>query len=179
MFALFARAQVARSTRYSRVLAVALVVPLALHAQADASRASAQNPVHFTLKTLDGDTVRVGTGAGTTLVAVFATWCVPCRDEVPALNMLQREFRNRVRVIGVTVDEGNDQHIQGWLKNYDARYPVARSSATNAAKEFGVHGVPAVFLVDGDGKITWENDGALLAVLPILRARLKELPERP
>lgn len=135
-------------------------------------------PIRFWVPALAGDTVKVGVGAPTTLVAVFATWCRPCRDEVPALNMLQREFGTRIRVVGLNMDQGSSKQVQAWLKQYGAQYPVARD-ANGAARMLGVLGVPAVYLVNGTGHVEWKHGGAMLSSLPALRAKLKQLPETP
>ena len=161
-----------------RAIVASVLAPVALSAQTGASGANADSaPVHFALKTLAGDSVRVGAGSPTTLVAVFATWCVPCRDEVPALNMLQRDFGARVRVVAISADEGSDEHLTGWLKQYGAKYPVARN-VENTASTLGASGVPVVFLVNDAGHVAWMHSGTLLSSLPELRAKLKALPLR-
>jgi thiol-disulfide isomerase/thioredoxin len=172
-----------------RVAVVAsLLSPVALSAQAggdaggdtgafaESANSARHEPVHLALKTMTGDSVRIGVGEPTTLVAVFATWCRPCQDEVPALNMLQRDFGRRVRVVALNVEDGSDQHVQGWLKEYGARYPVVRNR-NGAVESLGVAGIPAIFLVNSAGQVEWQQVGAMLSSLPALRARLRRLPE--
>ncbi len=162
---------------------VALLAPTAGHAQvrtdsgAPDGAPNSAGPIHATVKTLAGDSVQLGMGAPMTLVAVFATWCRPCRDEVPVLNMLQRDFASKVRVVALSADEGSDAHVRQWLKQYGAAYPVARDPYGVVAKSLHSAGVPALFLVNGSGHAEWSRTGAMLSSLPELRKRLAGLPE--
>lgn len=136
-------------------------------------------PIHLAVPSITGkDTVRFGRGEPMTLVAVFATWCAPCRDEVPMLNMLQRDFGDRVRVVGLDMDVANGPYVAAWLRKYGAQYPVFRND-DGAARVLGVRGVPVLYLVNGTGHIEWTRSGALLSSMPELRARLKLLPRLP
>lgn len=147
-----------------------------VHAQETAKGAPLGVPFAVSVHTLSGDSVRIGVGSPTTIVAVFATWCRPCRDEVPALNMLQRDFASRgVRVVALSMDEGSSTHLSEWLKHYGAKYPVTRDSV-GLAHKLGVTSIPAVYVVNNAGQIDWMLHGALLSSLPELRARLKQLP---
>ena len=173
--------------KFLRAAVTSLLVlsPLALHAQAGQDSSARDvtthsllyGPIHASMRTFAGDTVTVGRGAPMTLVAVFATWCRPCRDEVPMINMLQRDFASKVRVVALSMDEGNEAHIQQWLKQYGATYPVARDASGALARSLRAMGVPAVFLVNSSGHAEWSRTGAMMSSLPELRARLKQLPE--
>lgn len=167
------------AVRYAAVAisAATMLMPLTSHTQEITKGAPVGAPFVATVHTLGGDSVTIGRGAPTTLVAVFATWCIPCRDEVPALNMLQRDFASRdVRVVALSMDAGSNQHLSEWLKHYGAKYPVTRDSV-GLARKLGVTSVPAVYLVNQQGLVDWTFHGALLSSLPELRARLKQLPE--
>ena len=173
--------QFPESMKYQLLIA-SLLFPLALNAQTDSSARQAPvdllaGPIHTTVKTLAGDSVRLGIGAPMTLVAVFATWCRPCQDEVPILNMLHRDFASKVRVIGLDLDEGGDAHVEQWLKKYGAKYPVARDNYKVVSKSLHASGVPALFLVNGSGHFEWSRNGAMLSSLPELRKRLNQLPD--
>lgn len=158
------------------MFAATLLMPVITYAQHNTKGAPGGAPFVAFVHTLAGDSVKIGLGAPTTIVAVFATWCIPCRDEVPALNMLQRDFASRdVRVVALSMDEGTNQHLSAWLKHYGAKYPVTRDSV-GLARKLGVTSVPAVYLVNADGRVDWMLHGALLSSLPELRARLKQLP---
>jgi thiol-disulfide isomerase/thioredoxin len=173
----------AGATCIAAAIALALLAaPGSLHAQTTsdsgevASTALLDGPIHLAVPALIGtDTVKIGRGAPMTLVAVFATWCAGCRDEVPMLNMLQRDFGNKVRIVALDMDVENQPYVKGWLKKYGAQYPVFRNDA-GAARILGVMGVPVLYLVNGNGHVEWKRSGALLSAMPELRARLKALP---
>lgn len=160
-----------------RLVAMAglLLLPTTSHAQETTEGAPVGVPFVVSVHTLSGDSLRIGAGAPMTIVAVFATWCRPCRDEVPALNMLQHDFSSRgVRVVALSMDDGSSTHLSEWLRHYGAKYPVTRDSA-GLARKLGVTSIPAVYVVNNAGQIDWMLRGALLSSLPELRARLKQL----
>lgn len=158
----------------------------ALHAQGSIDTSARENklsllngPVFASVRTLAGDSITLGRGAPVTLVAVFATWCRPCQDEVPIINMLQRDFGTKVRVVALDEDEGNTAHVKAWLKQHGATYPVVQDNYQLIAKSLHGFGVPSLFLVNSSGHAEWSRTGAMLSFLPELRARLKQLPDLP
>ncbi|MEP6780671.1 MAG: TlpA disulfide reductase family protein [Gemmatimonadaceae bacterium] len=161
----------------------AVSAPFALDAQTGADTAPAfslqHGPIFASMRTLAGDSLTIGRGAPATLVAVFATWCRPCQDEVPIINMLQRDFSSKVRVVALDEDEGNTAHVRQWLKQHGATYPVVQDTYGVVSKSLHAPGVPALYLVNSSGHAEWARTGAMLALLPELRARLKQLPDLP
>ena len=135
-----------------------------------ASSAQATLPVAFALRTMRGDTVHVGAGSPVTLVAVFASWCRSCKEEIAVFNRLQLELAPLgVRVVALSADEGSDEHLTGWLARYDAQYPVARDTSRAALRALGVVGVPEAYLVGADGRVIWSRRGPIESGLPSLR----------
>ena len=106
------------------------------------------------------------TGAGkTVLLNLWATWCAPCREEMPALDALQREMGgDRFEVVAVNVDTGDDAKPKKFLADTGVAslgyYRDASMGVFNDLKKRGLAlGLPATMLVDGDGCLTAHMNG--------------------
>jgi peroxiredoxin len=97
------------------------------------------------------------------LLNVWATWCRPCRDEIPELQRLYERYRDRgLEVIGVSVDAaGDDAAIRDFMRRYGMTYPVWRDPGEGVSATFLILGVPATFLVDRGGVLRWKKTGPI------------------
>jgi cytochrome c biogenesis protein CcmG, thiol:disulfide interchange protein DsbE len=87
------------------------------------------------------------------LVNLWASWCVPCRQEAPALERFQRRYRDAgVTVLGIDVQDNSDDAL-AFLRKYPTSYPQLRSVGDERSEAFGSTGVPENFLVDPDGRL--------------------------
>jgi cytochrome c biogenesis protein CcmG/thiol:disulfide interchange protein DsbE len=87
------------------------------------------------------------------LVNLWASWCDPCRQEVPELDEFARRYRARgVSVLGINVQD-NEEDALAFLREYDVHYPQLRSVGDERSSAFGSTGVPENFLVDPDGRL--------------------------
>ena len=113
---------------------------------------------------LDGDSVSLAAHRGkVVLFNVWATWCHPCRDEIPELRALHEKFQPRgFEVIGVSVDAGgSDDAIRAFMKDFEMQYPVWRDPDDRVSTRFLVFGVPATFLIDREGVLLWRKVGPI------------------
>jgi len=86
------------------------------------------------------------------LVNFWATWCPPCRMELPELNDLYRKYNGRgLTVIGVSVDQASKSRIANFVKTKGISYPVVRGDSSLSRRYGGVNAIPASFLVGRDG----------------------------
>lgn len=108
----------------------------------------------FDLALLDGGRVRLQGASLPTLVSFFATWCPPCRDELPALDRLQQRFRARgVRVLAVNVEEADAlPAIRQLVADKRLKLPIALGGEQAAAR-YRVESLPHAVIVDGAGKV--------------------------
>lgn len=89
------------------------------------------------------------------LVNLWASWCVPCRQEAPVLDRFARRYRDRdVRVLGIDVQDNSDDAL-AFLRQYRVAYPQLRSIGDERSAAFGSTGVPENFLVDPRGRLAW------------------------
>lgn len=104
---------------------------------------------------LDGDTVTEADLRGEVVVLNFwATWCLPCRAEMPSLQRLHEDLgAEGVRVVGLATDVGSEQPIREFLTERGITYPVGRASAAQRRAFGGIPGIPTTFIIDRDGVI--------------------------
>jgi cytochrome c biogenesis protein CcmG/thiol:disulfide interchange protein DsbE len=87
------------------------------------------------------------------LVNLWASWCAPCRKEVPELERFARRHRERgVTVLGIDVQDNSDDAL-AFLREFGATYPQLRSVGDERSAAFGSTGVPENFLVDPRGRL--------------------------
>lgn len=175
-------------TRHYFVVCIALLLgslPLAAAAQQapapHASEEAVEQPVELVLRGMDGAERRLGEYRGRIVVLNFwATWCVPCREEMPMLVRLQQEYESRgVVVIGPSADAPETQaKIAPFLSELQIQFPIWVGATTEHMQQLGLGAaLPATALIDHDGRIV----GRILGPLDEtdLRARLEWLLADP
>ena len=119
----------------------------------------------FTLATLDGGTVHLADLRGKTVVIDFwATWCLPCEFQVPALNAFWEAHKadGDVEVLGVSVDFGEPEVVAKWVDSKGVRYKVLLGG-DDAARSCGAQGFPTLYIVGPDGIVDSEHAGLIEA----------------
>jgi thiol-disulfide isomerase/thioredoxin len=114
------------------------------------------------LRDLAGTPLDASAWAGkVVLVNFWATWCAPCREEMPDLVALQTFYRDQLVVLGLSIDEGPHSDVQQFVKEFNVNYPVAVVGEPIMRAFGGVQVVPATFLVDRAGKTVQRHLGRL------------------
>ncbi|MBC7792188.1 MAG: TlpA family protein disulfide reductase [Clostridia bacterium] len=115
----------------------------------------------FTLRTLDGDSVRLSDMRGTPVVLNFwASWCEPCKFEHDLLQQASRYYGQSVRFLGV-VYQDQEPAVRQYLVDHPSIYRHALDPDTKVAIDYGVSGVPESYLIDGDGVIREKSPGVI------------------
>ncbi len=117
---------------------------------------SARKPApDFELKDMNGKTIRLSEYRGQVVLLNFwATWCGPCKIEIPWFVEFQRAYKDRgFTVIGVSVDEDGWEAVRPFLASRQVNYPVVVSTVEVEQKYGGVEALPVSFLIDREGRI--------------------------
>ena len=94
------------------------------------------------------------------LLNFFATWCGPCREEMPALERLYRAYREQgFVVLGVDYRESAGT-VRDFLAEMKVSFPAVLDESGQAVKAYGIRPLPASFLIGRDGRILWRAFGA-------------------
>ena len=96
------------------------------------------------------------------LLNVWATWCGPCREEIPELQRLHDQYKERkFEVIGVSVDESGVEAVKQFVDDQKMTYPIALDPDGKLANLLQTSVLPTTVLVDRDGKILWKRYGLI------------------
>jgi cytochrome c biogenesis protein CcmG/thiol:disulfide interchange protein DsbE len=128
-------------------------------------RVGAEAPA-YAAETLDGERMAISQLRGRpVLLNVWATWCHPCRQEIPALEQLHRTYAPRgLHVVGVSIDQGDQQQgIREFLQEYGASYPIWLDPDGEIQTAYSTMGVPNTFLIGPDGTVLWKHVGPVTA----------------
>src|SRR5690606_2752489 len=119
----------------------------------------------YAAATLDGGQVTLADHEGeVVLLNVWATWCIPCQQETPALQRLHERFGEQgLRIVGVSVDaRGEEASIRDFASSYGVTYDIWYDPAERVISTFRVIGVPNTFLIDREGVVRWKHIGPVL-----------------
>ena len=114
----------------------------------------------FTLKSNGGDNLRLSEHRGEVILLNFwASWCGPCRQEMPHLDALQKKYESLgVNVIGVSVDKEPGKADQ-LLKEIPVAFPVLYDTESQVSAAYNVAAMPTTVLIDRDGNMRYLHKG--------------------
>ncbi len=131
---------------------------------ADAARRETAEPLELTVKDLAGKPVNLKDWRGHPVIIEFwATWCGPCRKEMPELNEIYRRYRSKGLVIlGVSLDavQGDGiEAVEPFIEDFKILYPIAMADEALVEK-LALEAVPTTLLVGRDGRVLARIEGA-------------------
>jgi thiol-disulfide isomerase/thioredoxin len=108
----------------------------------------------FTLATPDGTSVSLSDSAGKIrLVDFWATWCAPCRDEIPFLNELQAKYGSQgFEIIAIADADEPADIVSEFMVEHEVKY-INLLGSDDVATAYGVFGLPAAYLIDAEGNV--------------------------
>ena len=115
----------------------------------------------FALPKFDGGEIRLSSYKGKVVLLDFwATWCDPCREEIPSFVGLQQKYGDRgLQIIGVSMDDSPDP-VRAFYQQFHMNYPAVMGTAATGEAYGGVLGLPIAFLIDREGRIYSKHIGA-------------------
>jgi len=115
----------------------------------------------FNLQDLSGKSVKLSDYKGKVVILDFwATWCPPCRAEIPSFVELQKEYgKQGLTVIGVSLDQGGVAGVAAFAKAQGINYPIVMGNQDVAAAYGGIEAIPTTFVIDPSGNIVAQHQG--------------------
>jgi thiol-disulfide isomerase/thioredoxin len=118
----------------------------------------------FTVPDLAGRPVSLGAFKGkVVLVNFWATWCPPCREEIPDLVALQARYRDQLQIVGVSQDSVGPEEVARFAVEHGMNYPIVMSTPELERLFPNVYALPTTFVVDRDGRLAKKHVGMLSA----------------
>jgi len=126
----------------------------------------------FRAADLDGREVSSASAHGKVVIVNFwATWCPPCRAEIPDLIALQEKYRDQLQVIGVSEDEVPAEDVKRFVADHKINYPVVMTTRDIDRLFPGVQALPTSFILDRDSRLVQKHVGMLTATMTELETR--------
>jgi peroxiredoxin len=122
----------------------------------------ANKSIDFTLSDLDGNKVSLKDFRGKNVYLNFwATWCPPCRKEMPAIEKVYQEYKDKGLVV-LTIDIGEDKEtVKNFIKDNKYNFKVLLDSDQNIASQYNISAIPVSYFINKDGSIATKRVGAL------------------
>lgn len=145
----------------SKLLTWCLVAVFVLMTNVSSAGTPENSPApDFVLKSRSGTNVRLSELRGQVVMINFwATWCGPCRQEMPLLEMLYQRYRKLgFTLLGVNVEE-SPSPAAGFLRDVEVSFPVLFDSDNVVSRLYEVSGMPSTVLIDRDGRVRFAHTG--------------------
>jgi thiol-disulfide isomerase/thioredoxin len=131
-----------------------------------------------TVNTIDGNRVTLSELKGKVVFLNFwATWCPPCRAEMPSMEILHQRFKNDgLAFLSVDIMESNED-VQKFLTNNELTFTTALDTSGKVGNDYNIQAIPATYIIDRDGKIiistvggrNWNTPAMIAAFEALLR----------
>lgn len=136
------------------------------HAAGDSDEALEADPApDFTVYTADGEPVKLSDMKGTPVVLNFwASWCPPCKSEMPDFNEICKEFEGKVTFMMVNLTDGESETVESarnFIHMMEYTFPVYYDTDMDASTVYGIQSIPTTFFIDAEGYLIAYGSGAL------------------
>ena len=95
------------------------------------------------------------------ILNLWATWCGPCRIEMPGFENLYRRFRSEgLTILAVSIDKGNDKAVKDFALEYNLSFPVLIDDKGEVERLYQTFTIPTTYVIDRSGRVVFKVDGA-------------------
>jgi cytochrome c biogenesis protein CcmG/thiol:disulfide interchange protein DsbE len=132
----------------------------------------------FKVKDLDGNDLSLASSRGKVILLNFwATWCGPCRAEIPSLIALQQHYKDQIQIIGLDVDDDDEKAVRDFASGEGINYPIALTPNKVRLDYGGIAALPTLFVINSEGKVVQKHVGLFNPALYEIEVRaLLNLP---
>lgn len=134
----------------------------------------------FSLPTLSGDsTLHLSDFRGRLVLLTFwATWCAPCREEMPAMQSLWKRYQDQgFSLLAVNIEINNQKQVRRFVKKYMLDFPILLDRETTVRKRYEIEGLPTSYLIDRQGRFLgkivgnqpWQSEAAQHMISTLLK----------
>ena len=114
----------------------------------------------FQMKDVDGKPVTLaGLRGKVVLLNFWATWCGPCREEIPSLIALQKRYQDKLQIIGMLTDDDDDAALHKLIEAEGINYPVALATPELRVQFGGIPALPTLFVINTEGRVVQKHVG--------------------
>jgi thiol-disulfide isomerase/thioredoxin len=114
----------------------------------------------FLLHDISGRIVSTADWKGKVVILNFwATWCPPCREEIPELVQLQAKYKDKLLIVGASEDDDGPQKVQQFAQRYGMNYPIVMATRELIDNYGGVPALPTSFIIDPQGRVMMKHTG--------------------
>ncbi len=115
---------------------------------------------NFTLVDTKGKKISLSKYRGKVVILDFwATWCPPCRRGIPDLIDIQKQYKNKVAVIGVSLDTDTKKNVVPFIKNFGINYPIVYANEKIVNDYGNIQAIPTTFIINKKGNIAYQYVG--------------------
>jgi cytochrome c biogenesis protein CcmG, thiol:disulfide interchange protein DsbE len=120
----------------------------------------------FAVKDLDGKPLTLtGLRGKVVLLNFWATWCGPCREEIPSLIALQKQYQDRLQIVGLLTDDDDQAMLRKLMEAEGINYPVALATPEIRIEYGGIPALPTLFVINAEGRVVQKHVGLFNPVL--------------
>jgi peroxiredoxin len=117
---------------------------------------------NFTLETTTGKKINLKDFKGKAVLLNFwATWCEPCKKELPSMQKIYDELKpDGIEIIGVSIDRNKKEQVKKYIRKYNLTFPILLDPNQKVRKDYFILGLPTSYLIGSDGKLKGFISGA-------------------